>query len=52
MNANPELIKFREALQKIANYDRESIWNDDRDDAAYDMLNIARKALGLEEPED
>ena len=44
-----ELEKFRSALEKIAHYDEESIWNDDRDDAADDMLSIARQALGLEE---
>lgn len=33
-------------LQKIATYDEEPIWDDDRDDAANDMLRIAREALG------
>lgn len=34
------------ALIQISNYDEQSIWTDDRDDAADDMLEIARKALG------
>ena len=37
------------ALEKIADYDGESIWLDDRDEAAKDMLDIARKALGREQ---
>ena len=46
-----ELERFREALQKIADYDKESIWDDDRDDAAYQILDIARQALRLEKEE-
>lgn len=38
-------IKFEAALKSIASYDEESIWMDDRDDAADDMLSIARNAL-------
>lgn len=34
------------ALRTIARYDEESIWDDDRDDAANAILEIARKALG------
>lgn len=44
-----EVKKLRTALFKIANYDEEPIWFDDRDDAANDMLRIARVSLGLEE---
>jgi hypothetical protein len=44
--------KFRKALNKIARYDEESIWMDDRDDAAYGMLAVARVALGLQEFEE
>lgn len=36
------------ALNEIADYDQQSIWSDDRDDAANDMLRIARKAIGRE----
>lgn len=36
---------YKDALTRIARYDRESIWRDDRDDAADDMLEIARLAL-------
>lgn len=43
-----ELKRLREAIQIIANYDNESIWFDDRDDAADNMLEIARKACGNE----
>ncbi len=46
---NDELEKFRKALEEIAYYDEESIWQDDRDDAADNMLSIARQALGIEE---
>lgn len=42
-------IKYLKALEKIADYDGESIWMDDRDDAANNMLTIARVALGREE---
>lgn len=38
-----------DALKKIANYDDEPIWSDDRDEAADAMLRIARLALGDEE---
>jgi len=41
-NAMKELVK---ALEKIASYDDEPIWNDDRDDAANEMLELAREAL-------
>jgi hypothetical protein len=46
---NEELERFREALQKIAQYDDYPIWYDDRDEAADNMMYIARKALGMEE---
>ncbi len=45
---NDELEKLRKALEKIAYYDEEPIWQDDRDDAAQNMLDIARQALGIE----
>jgi len=41
--------KYKAALEKIATYDGESIWADSRDDAADNMLSIARTALGWEE---
>lgn len=41
--------RMHEALEKIARYDDEPIWFDDRDDAADGMLHIARAALGEEE---
>lgn len=40
--------KLVKALQTIAQYDKESIWSDDRDDAADGMLSVAREALGIE----
>lgn len=40
-----QLREANEALTKIANYDGESIWMDDRDDAANDMLRIAQRAI-------
>jgi hypothetical protein len=49
MSDAEQLEKFRKALERIADYDCESIWMDSRDDAADDMLSIARVALGLEE---
>lgn len=33
------------ALKEIAEYDQQSIWMDDRDDAANGMLNVAREAI-------
>lgn len=51
MSDQDTIDKYKEALEKIANYDGESIWNDDRDDAANNMLSIARVALGWEEEE-
>ena len=39
------IAKLTAALTKIANYDGESIWMDDRDDAAYGMLEVAKAAL-------
>lgn len=48
MTDRETIQKFGEALEKIANYDQESIWYDSRDDAADNMLSIARKALGWE----
>lgn len=44
--------KYKQALEKIAHFDEESIWMDDRDDAAYAMLSVARKALGLEDTDE
>jgi hypothetical protein len=41
-----ELAAARAALETIARYDEESIWDDDRDDAANAMLYVAREALG------
>jgi len=35
------------ALRKIATFDEQPIWDDDRDDAANEMLEIARKELEL-----
>ncbi len=49
MSDQETLDKYKEALEKIANYDGESIWMDSRDDAADNMLSIARVALGWEE---
>lgn len=40
-----QMCKFKFALQEIARYDEQPIWNDDRDDAADGMLELARKAL-------
>jgi hypothetical protein len=40
---------LKAALKEIAEYDEQSIWNDDRDDAADGMLSVARKALGIPE---
>lgn len=37
--------RLREALVAISEYDGQPIWNDDRDDAAQDMLDIAAKSL-------
>jgi hypothetical protein len=48
MSDAEQLEKFRKALERIADYDGESIWMDSRDDAADDMLSIARVALGRE----
>lgn len=39
---------LRSALEEIAKADEESIWMDDRDDAADRILSVARKALGIE----
>ena len=44
--------KYKKALERIAHYDEESIWMDDRDDAAHAILAIARVALGIQEHED
>lgn len=49
MTDRETIVKFGEALEKIAHYDEESIWMDSRDDAADNMLSIARVALGWEE---
>ncbi len=57
---NPEGIRFvlddlaraKKALEVIARYDETSLWSDDRDDAAYAMLAVARVALGETEEED
>lgn len=42
-----ELVRLRAALKHIAEYDEAPIWNDSRDDAAKDMLGIARRAIGI-----
>lgn len=42
---NATIQKQYAALKIIAEYDGESIWNDDRDDAANAMLDIAREAI-------
>ncbi len=34
-------------LKKMCKYDESSIWSDDRDDAARDLLNMAKDALNL-----
>ena len=39
--------KFRKALEEIATYDDQTIWGDNRDDAADNMLEIARNALAV-----
>ncbi|GEM_PF-3690519 len=52
MTDRETIQKFGEALEKIANYDQESIWMDDRDDAANNMLSIARVALGWEKDDE
>jgi hypothetical protein len=41
------LAPIREALWKIACYDGESIWGDDRDACANNMLEMAQQALAL-----
>lgn len=46
-----ELVRFRAALKHIAEYDEAPIWNDSRDDAARDMLGIARMAIGINDEE-
>lgn len=40
-----ERDKYKAALTVIANYDNESIWMDDRDDAAGEILELAAEAL-------
>ena len=40
-----ELNDALEALKEISEYDETSIWDDDRDDAANAMLNVAREAI-------
>lgn len=40
-----DAVKLKTALNTIATYDSESIWMDDRDDAANAMLDVAREAL-------
>lgn len=45
-----QVVQMREALEKLSKYDEESIWNDDRDDAANCMLDIAREALSSPAP--
>jgi hypothetical protein len=42
-----EYKKLYDALNKIHNYPNvESIWDDDRDDAAWDIVTIAGVAIG------
>lgn len=38
-------MRLKEGLTKLANYDSEPIWKDDRDDAADYMLRLASKLL-------
>jgi hypothetical protein len=52
MSDRETIQKFGEALEKIANYDSEPIWADSRDDAANNMLSIARVALGWEKEDE
>jgi hypothetical protein len=52
MSDAEQLETYRKALEKIAGYDCESIWMDSRDDAADDMLSIARVALGREKDDE
>lgn len=44
-----EIENLKAALKEIAEFDEQSIWDDDRDDAANAMLSVARKALGIKE---
>ncbi len=44
--AVPEVEVFRLALLCIARMPEDSIWRDDRDDAANEMVDIAAEALG------
>ncbi len=44
-----DIQRLRAALKEIAEFDEQSIWDDDRDDAANAMLSIARKTLGIPE---
>lgn len=46
-----ELVRLRAALKHIAEYDEAPIWSDSRDDAANDMLGIARRAIGINDEE-
>lgn len=41
---------FRVALERLAAFDGESIWSDERDDAANSMLRIAQEALENKQP--
>jgi hypothetical protein len=38
------------ALTRLAQFEDEPIWSDDRDDAAYEMVSIAQKALATLQP--
>lgn len=40
-----ELSECRIALDRIAHYDEQPLWSDDRDDAANAMLDIAREVF-------
>ena len=40
-----EFLAMKRALEKISEFDGESIWGDDRDDAAQLMMDIAEDAL-------
>lgn len=44
--------KIEKALIRIANYQSEPIWNDDRDDAADEMVRIAERAISDKEEEE
>jgi hypothetical protein len=46
MTQGVENLKYKTALETLADYDEQPIWADSRDDAADGMLTVAREALG------